>query len=118
MYGVPKDLDLSGFVGATLIQVCLGESQIQFHFHPKGSFLVEGSWELVDTAGNPVDKVQDHSDRDEYRVHRLLGQAVIAWAIDSPSSLSLTFRNGLTLRLYDDSEQYESFSIQPGDIIV
>jgi hypothetical protein len=51
MYGVPTDLDLSFLHGALLIQVCLGQHQVQFHFHPTGSIAVEGGWELRDAAG-------------------------------------------------------------------
>jgi hypothetical protein len=32
VYGVPHDLDLRRFVGATLIQIVLGELPVQFHF--------------------------------------------------------------------------------------
>lgn len=34
MYGLPKDLDLSFFVGTTLIQLGIGEHQIAFVLHP------------------------------------------------------------------------------------
>ena len=40
MYGVPADLDLAFLHGAELIQVCLGQYQLQFHFHPAGSISV------------------------------------------------------------------------------
>jgi len=43
MCGVPADLNLERFVGAMLIQIGLGESQIQFHFHPE--------WGLPSRAG-------------------------------------------------------------------
>ena len=55
MYGVPVDLDLSFLHGAELIQVCLGQHQLQFHFHPVGSISVEGGWELRDAAGVRID---------------------------------------------------------------
>jgi hypothetical protein len=47
-----------------------------------------------------------------------LGQLVIGSQIDPPRSFSLWFANGLVLRVFDSSRQYESFSIQPGDIYV
>jgi hypothetical protein len=48
----------------------------------------------------------------------LLGQLVVSSQIDPPRSFSLRFGNGLVLRVFDNSPQYESFSIQPGDIHV
>jgi hypothetical protein len=42
MYGVPANLDLTFLHGAKLTQVCLGQYEVQFHFHPIGSILVEG----------------------------------------------------------------------------
>jgi hypothetical protein len=43
MYGVPADLDLSRFKGAVLIQLSIGEFQVQFHFHPVGTISVVGN---------------------------------------------------------------------------
>lgn len=126
MYGVPEHLDLSRFVGATLVQVCLGEYQVQFHFQPareagspdRLTVSVEGGWEYRDGSGRIVDRAQAHSERQAYCVHRLLGRAVVGTDLDAPRSFALRFAGGEELRIFDDSEQYESFSIQPGDIFV
>ena len=118
MYGVPTNLDLSGFAQRPLTQIAIGEFQVQLLFHPQGSISVEGAWELRDEHGALVDQSLPNEQRSEYRLHRLLRQQVIRWDIDPPSSFSLTFANGLILRVFDDSQQYESFAIQPGDIFV
>ena len=126
MYGVPRDLDLSRFVGPKLIQVCLGEFQVQFHFQAAGSvgsdgmlhIGVERHWELRDESGRIVDRAEPNSEREAYRLHRLLGRAVVRTAVDAPRSFALRFASGEELRVFDDSDQYESFSIQPGDIFV
>lgn len=118
MHGVPLDLDLSYFVGKTLTQVSIGEFQVQFAFHPEGIVSVEGDWELRDSTGSLVDRSGPNDERTEYRLHRLLGQDVARWEIDPPTSFSLTFANGLVLRVFDNSTQYESFSIHPGEIYV
>ena len=118
MYGVPPNLDLSFLRGRSLTMVGIGEFQLQFHFHPDGLISVEGKWELIGADGSELDRSRDNSERDEYRVHRLLGQEVVATELDPPQSFSLQFGNGMMLRIFDDSEQYESFSIHPGDIYV
>jgi hypothetical protein len=48
----------------------------------------------------------------------LLGKKVIKTSINVPHSLSLHFESGHVLTIFNDSEPYESFTIQPGNIIV
>ena len=118
MYGVPADLSLERFVGATLIRIGLGQFQIQFQFHPDGEIAVEGRWELRDQAGRLVDQAEATGEREAYRVHKLLGGKVMSASVDAPTSIALRFDSGHRLEIFDSSQKYESFTIQPGDIIV
>jgi hypothetical protein len=118
MYGVPADLDLTFLNGAELIQVCLGSHQLQFHFHPVGSIYVDGGWALLGPGGECVDQKDDRPDRPPYQLHRLLGQTVASTEISPPAWFALQFAGGEVLRVFDDSEQYESFQIQPGGVVV
>jgi hypothetical protein len=111
MYGVPADLPIQPFVGRELNQICLGRFQTQLHFSGTGSISVEGRWELRDGAGDIVDRAEEHETRESYRIHRLIDAAVARFSIDAPRSFTLFFDNGLALTVFDDSEQYESFSI-------
>ena len=54
MHGVPANLDLSPFVGATLEHIDLGKWVLHFYFAmtPPGVIAVEGEWELLDSAGD------------------------------------------------------------------
>jgi hypothetical protein len=118
---VPGDLNLSLFMGATLVQVCLGQYEIQFNFQRNGgisSISCEGEWRIVDAGGNVIDYAKENSEREAYRVQVLLGQEVVETVIDAPHSFSLRFRAGHTLQVFDSSDRYESFSIQPGDVFV
>jgi hypothetical protein len=99
VYGVPADLDLSRFQGAELIQICLGEFQIQFHFHPKGMISAEGNWELRNASADVIDKAQSNGERDVCRLHVLLGKAVNTHSIDPPQSFSLGFESGHVLTI-------------------
>jgi hypothetical protein len=47
-----------------------------------------------------------------------LGDIVDSGVVDPPRSFTLRFASGNRLIVFDDSEEYESFSIQPGDIFV
>lgn len=118
MYGIPPDLDLRFLHGAELIQVSVGQHQIGFAFHPSASISVGGYWELTDPAGKILDRRLEEPDRPPYQLHRLLGRHVLDSTVSAPNSFALTFEGGEVLRIFDDSKQYESFEIQPGDIIV
>jgi hypothetical protein len=118
MHGVPADLDLSRFKGATLTQLGIGEYQVQFHFHPEGSISVEGKWELRDSAGVLIDDGARDSitKREALHLHVILGKRVQTYSVSAPDSFSLRFESGHMLTVFDDSKAYESFSI--GDIYV
>ena len=72
---------------------------------------MEGRWELRNTEGDLVDATEEHKDRDSYHIHRIMDVPVVGARIDPPRSFSLHFGNDLSLTVFDDSEQYESFSI-------
>ena len=118
MYGVRADIDLSFLHGAELVQICIGLHQVQFHFDTGASVSVQGEWHLTDTAGDELDRSHDEVGRPPYQLHRLLGQAIIATNVAAPVSVALQFRNGDILRIVDSADNYESFEIQPGNIIV
>jgi hypothetical protein len=118
VYGVPADLNLAFLHGAKLIQVCLGQYQLQFHFHPTGSISVEGGWALQDAAGVRIDGHHDGPERPPYQLHRILGHRVVASEVSAPAWFALRFEGGELLQVFDDSPQYESFQIEPGGIIV
>jgi hypothetical protein len=118
MYGVPADLPIQRFVGDSLFQVGIGMDGIHFVFGHSGTISVGGRWELVDRTGQVVDCACDLEQRDAYRVHAIFNEEVTGSSIDPPRSFSLTFSSGHRLTIYDESPQYESFSIQPGDYYV
>jgi hypothetical protein len=118
MYGVPPTLDLTFLHGTELIQVCLGQYQVQFHFHPTATLLVEGDWELFGAGGMMLDQSKPAPRIDPYQLHRLLGQKVVTTEVSSPQWIALRFEAGYLLRVLDSSAEYESFTIEPGGIIV
>jgi len=103
-----------------LQRIDLGMHILLFHFlmEPAGTISVEGYWELVDPDGVVLDRQEEPSERDAFRVHVLLGRKVIGSKVSPPESFTLAFDSGHTLRVCDHSPHYESFSIQPGDIYV
>jgi hypothetical protein len=116
MYGVPPDLPLDRFLGQECTLIGIGRFEISFKFPSTGDICVYGKWEVCDGSGKVIDRAQEHAERTCYFVHRVIGSRVHRYAIDAPTSFTLYFENGYRLTVFDDSEQYESFSIQPDGI--
>jgi hypothetical protein len=111
MHGVPPDLPVQKYVGDYLGLVGVDVGGIYLHFGKAGPIHVEGHWELRDAAGNLIDVAQEHENRDAYRIHVLLNHDVTSASVDPPRSFSMDFSNGYRLTVYDDSPQFESFSM-------
>src|SRR5262245_26525414 len=118
MYGVPDGLNLRFLHGSELIQVCLGLHQVQFIFHPEGAISVEGEWELLGADGSLLDRSEPAPRMLAFQLHRLLGQRVSQTQVNPPTSVAVQFESGEVLRVFDSSKEYESFTIQPGDVVV
>jgi hypothetical protein len=111
MYKVSEALPLSEFAGQECEQICLGAFQIQFRFPSGSSISVEGKWELWHQEQILIDEFILHSQRTQYCVHKIIGQKVCGFSINAPTSFTLSFENELALKIYDDLESYESFSL-------
>ena len=129
MYGVSANLPLYRFVGQTLECITICQYQISFNFSTgRDAVCAMGSWELHDENDYLIDKETAINlelkvalrDRENYRVHKIIGQDIVAYKIDSPLSFTLRFNNGYSLTIFDDSHQYEFISITIGtdDIII
>jgi hypothetical protein len=115
MYGVPDDLPLERFVGHSLNQISLGQFQIQLHFDGAGSMTAESRWELRGPAGDLVDASCPFGERDCFRIHQVIGAQVSGYSITAPRFFTLHFETGHALTIFDDSKEYESFSIKLAD---
>ena len=72
----------------------------------------------MDPAGVRIAGSNVGLERLSYQLDRLVGLVVTASEVAAPGWFALRFNSGEVLRIYDNSEQYESFSIQPGNIFV
>jgi hypothetical protein len=115
MYGLKSDdlRHLEHLRGEDAIQIVVGEFQIHFATGLKsnGGISVEGRCELLDASGRIVD-VWDRGQRStQFQFFDLLGKTIRDVEIDSEKSFVLTIADGSKLRVVDDSDQYESFSV-------
>ncbi len=111
MRGVPADLQLQPFVGREFNQVALGRFQTQFHSSGTGSIHVEGRWELRDATGNIVDSWVEHEKREAYRLHTIIDVLIVRFEVNAPRSFSIVFGTGHRLSVFDETPQYEAFSV-------
>jgi len=111
MQGVPLDLALQPFGGQELNQIALGRFQTQLHFSSTGSIFIEGRWELRAPDGVVLDAETEHTARDCYRIHRVIDLPVARYEIDPLRSFTLVFEPAYRLTVYDETPQYESFSV-------
>ena len=115
-YGVSEELSLTEFVGAECNLIGLWKYQTQFHFYDgQKSIYAESRWELRDSTGEIADQAMPPEARQVSHVHIILEQVVRSFSVNAPESFTPYFDNGCSLTIYDDSEQYETFSIHSGD---
>ena len=117
MYGLSEDLDLSFFVGTSLIQLGMGEHHIAFALHPDVRLSVGSRMRLTDRKGETFTIDED------YRETAGVLLALISHDVQSASrtpfgALRLEWSNGAALEVDDDSDQYESYTINHGDRLI
>ncbi len=108
MYGLPKNFDGSFLVGRTLEGVWFRQFLVNLDFGDTIHISIEGAFGYGDDAiaNAPVR---------ESNLMRSIGSSVEAATGEADGTLILHFSDGKTLRIFDSSPQYESYSITFGD---
>ena len=116
MYGLPHDVNLSFFRGKKLLQLCIGVHDLILNFDGDVSVTVTSSVGFVDSSGT----IQKHDDFREAAcaMAALLDQTALSAHGDVAGTLTLTFDGGGMLIVYDDSKDYESYTIKNGDRMI
>ena len=110
MNRIPLVLDLSALVGLEVIQVAIGQYEVIIQLHPIGAIRLEGGWTLKDKDGRLIDHSMEHSERDAWRIHKIIGSKISECIVRDEKHLDISF-DGFSLEIEDDSDQYETFSI-------
>ena len=116
MYGLPKDLDLSFFVGKRLDTVTFAEFVIHFNFDNKVRITLESEFQHQldqDVKRGHVGVVQSvpvtHS-----TLMQLVGHSVVSAAAEEEGTLALVFDDGQVLRCFEQDVPYESCQFSDG----
>ena len=112
MYGLkPEDIRfLEHLRGEGIIQIAVGEFQVQFQTG-SGVISVEGRCELFDAENRLVDFWDRGARSNDFRFFELLGKTIDGISVDTDGSFVATFEGGAKLRVIDNSDKYESFSV-------
>ncbi len=117
MYGLPDDFALPSFRGACLVQVAIGQHQIQLNFDGSNrSVCIESRYAVEDPARG----------REEFtdmpagaaQLAALLGSHLESVSGTPDGTLKLSFAAGVTVAVFDDSGDYESYQIHDGDRLI
>ena len=114
MYGLPKDFDGSIFVGKTVVLVSFSVNTIHITFEGDVSITLQSSFEYRDSAQQTDDVCTQQVPVKESRLMQLAGRIVERVETNTDGTLTLHISGGHLLRCFDDSPNYESYSITHG----
>lgn len=109
MYGLPKNFPYKSFQRVRLIQVCVGENDLQLHFDNDISLLITSSVRLLKDGGNYSNFAAAATP-----VASLLGSEIVSSTSNGDKCLVLAFASDV-LEIIDDSEKFESFVVKIGE---
>lgn len=110
MYGKPKNVTFTKFIGQRLIQVCFGEHQIQLHFDERCSILSDVDINVLTPKGLSL-----WGSDSRRQLPELIGHRVQSSAFVDDKIFVMKFDSGVRISLRDDSDEYESFQITMDD---
>jgi hypothetical protein len=117
MYGIGKDLDFSFLRNLEVIQVRIGVFQVQFAFMEDVCLSVEGSFRYS-SHGEGTDWMPEAT-KAASAIVNLPGATVTGVEVPNPETLELHCSNGASLRVFDNSKEFESFTLtRPGETTV
>jgi hypothetical protein len=109
MFGIPLDLDLSFLVGSTIEEVRqVQDGYVILRLSSQREIHFEGGYSLIGYVGiSQPAKLLD-----------LVDKEVVGVKVRSTTELNLFISEGLILKLFDDSTQYETIGIYPEAITI
>ncbi|MEM8773623.1 MAG: hypothetical protein AAGF53_01235 [Pseudomonadota bacterium] len=117
MYDIPETQEFSGLLGKELQQVCIGNNEVIFNFDSDFSLCVMGPFEHIKSGS----EVFDYTDllTKPSSLPSLLNSSIFEVKKENNDYLLLCFQNNEKLRLINDTDQYECFSLNiDGNIIL
>jgi Family of unknown function (DUF6188) len=117
VYGLPDDFALPSFSGASLIQIAIGQHQVQLNFDGNNRSISIESRYAVEAPGRSRE-VFTGMPAGAAQLAALLGDQVDDVTGAPDGTLKLIFTTGATVIIFDDSTRYESYQIHDGDRLI
>jgi hypothetical protein len=121
MYGRNAEFgtaDLSSLTKATLIQICLGAYDLGLIFdgpvRPTSTVMITSSFG-IELSGQ---QLSQYSLEDGHLLRPFLNREIASAAWGKNGTLVLTFDNDEKILVFDDSDQYESYTINLGSTTI
>lgn len=116
MYGLKSTEDLSFLLNACVSQIVVGKSALKIDFDQQTCLAIFSAFA---TRGANQTKVRfNGSAEDATALFPLIGDIVTDAKATTGGGLQLDFQSGALLEVFDDSKQYESFTISNGDHLI
>jgi hypothetical protein len=117
MHGFSEDLKLEGIVGSEIQQICLGRYDVQFLFGSGTRICAQSLVEVF--QGEELVAIWDEEKNwTTSAFQNLLNVTVDTYAVINERAMEIRLQDGMRLRLYDNSTQYESLQIYPQFIVI
>ena len=117
MYGLPKDLNLSFFVGKKLNSIMFVAFNIYFHIEGNVKIHLESTFQHQQKRDVDHGRVgiRQSIPVSNTSLMSLLEQEVISASGDDDGTLCLSFSDGQVLRCFEDTKAYEAYSFTDGE---
>lgn len=116
MHGTPDGEAFAFLGGKRLDQLCFGRHQLQLRFDENVCVSVEGDIRVQLPGSEEV--VMDATRAVATALVSALATCVTGVVVSDFRSFSMTFENGLSVRVIDSAEHYESFQISDGGRLI
>jgi hypothetical protein len=116
MYGLRNTEDLSFLIDACVSQIVVSLSALRIDFDQPVRLTIFSAF-AVSIADSPLTRF-DGSARDSLALFPLISDVVTAASATTSGGLQVNFKSGAVLEVFDDSKQYESFTISNGDQLI
>lgn len=110
MYGFPKDLDLNCLVGTHIPQLRFGIGDVQIIFSCDATLCVQGEIDVF-FDGEVISSWRQESLWSSLAFQKLYNKVVRKVGFPNDRILEIQLEDNLCVRIYDNSDHYESLQI-------
>ena len=116
MYGLPKNINFDFFLEKTLLQICIGAHDLIFNFDGNVSITIASSIGFS-CSNSKLQKTNDFC-QIASTIAVLINHTIASVEGDEAGTLTLKFDSGEIITIYDDSKEYESYTIKNQEQII